>query len=362
MKKKTGTEENKFAHSQLLGFQLSLNCPVSCRSCAYECGPGKSRALSSDDAVDILEGFSDSYKPYLMPFFGFTGGEPFLYLDTVRAISRYVQKRFGFAITISTNGFWAKDMQTARSILTGLKETGLAHLGISVDDFHQEFIGLERVKTAILAAVETDLTCHVQCAETKKSTKMEDFQNILNIRSKQITWGKTTLDPIGRAYTAIPEDDLDLNWNVKTFDFCSILKTWIINQDGNVMACCGSGAYCIPPAGNVSEESLSDIINRNNLDPLYNALAATGGPAMLIGLLTQNGHSRFSELSYTGPCHACGLIFQDNEAIRILKEILIPKKIELLTHRLLVRQQEHSFSRPPFPFMPDMDPCSRARF
>ena len=67
-------------------------------------------------------------------------------------------------------------MKTALQTLTSLKEVGLVHLGISADDFHQEFVALEKVKTAVLAAIEMDITCYVQCAETKISRKLEDFQ------------------------------------------------------------------------------------------------------------------------------------------------------------------------------------------
>lgn len=308
--------------------------------------------LSAETAIEILEGLDDTYKTYLMPFFGFTGGEPFLHIEKIKAVSKYVVDRFGFAITISTNCFWASDVGAAKKILASLKKFGLVHLGISVDDFHQEFVELKKVKNAIIAATDMGITCYVQCAETKKSLKLKDFRKILNLDSELVRWGRISCDPIGRASIAVPESELDLSWNKKVFDNCSMFKTWIINQDGRVTACCGSASYMVPPAGNVFQESLSEIINQSNLNPLYNALAIKGGPAMLLDLLTQQGLPHFSEKSYTGPCHACGAIFQDKQATRLLQSVLEPRKIELLAERLLVQQQVHSFQAQEHPFDP----------
>jgi MoaA/NifB/PqqE/SkfB family radical SAM enzyme len=339
---KTTTSANESAHSQLLGIQLSSNCPAACRSCAFECGPGRSRVLSADAAVQILQGLDDNYRAYLMPFFGFTGGEPFLHLEPLKAISKYVLERFGFDITISTNCFWAKDFRKASEILAELKRCGLAHLGISMDSFHQEFVALETVKVAIRSAIHLGISCYVQCAETKNGAKLEDLQKRLNIDSKLVTWGRVPCDPIGRAAKDVPKEELLMNWNKNSFDACSMLKTWITNQEGRVTACCGSASYIVPPAGNAFEMPLSDIINQGNLDPIYNALASEGGPSMLIKLLARHGLPQYSEKSYTGPCHACGEIFQDPKATRLLKDLLEPRKLELLAARLIVRQHLYS--------------------
>jgi len=86
-----------------------------------------------------------------------TGGEPMLYLHFVKEIVSECSRLSIPEIWLFTNGFWANNSSRARTMTENLKGRGLTKLFLSVDVFHQGYIPIEFIKTAIEVSLKADL-------------------------------------------------------------------------------------------------------------------------------------------------------------------------------------------------------------
>jgi MoaA/NifB/PqqE/SkfB family radical SAM enzyme len=327
----------------MLGFQLSLNCNARCRICNYDCSAIDGPVVSEARVKGILnqvEGLK------LKPIIAFSGGEPFLHYDLLKNLGKFIQKHIGYKLNISTNGFWATSPKRARTVLGELAGLGLVSLLFSVDDFHSEYIGLKRVETGVKEAVRLGIACHLQCIETRSSRKIDWYRENMDIPDdeKLVKWSANPCDPIGRANRSIPPEELIRNWKNKP-DKCTMFMIRMVSLEGEVYNCCGSANMALPSAGNAFHEPLPDIIHRANADPVLNAIAAWGGPYLLANLLAENGFSRYAKLHYTSACHACHDIFNNPEAVFILKEKLASRQGEMVALRLLAWAMYREWSK-----------------
>jgi MoaA/NifB/PqqE/SkfB family radical SAM enzyme len=276
----------------------------------------------------------------------FTGGEPFLHYDFLKRLARSVQEKLGYQLSVSTNCFWAGSARRARQMLEEMQALGLTSLLISVDDFHQQHIALEKVKTAAHEAVDLGLACVFQCVETRTSRQIGWYEEQVGVPAvpDRVKWTPIPCDPLGRAAREIPESELRLSWRNQP-GYCSMLRGIIINYDGRVTHCCGSANAGLPFIGNAFEEPLPDIVKRANADPLLNALAAWGGPYLLLDVLAKNGMPAYADRSYTSPCHACHVIFENRRAMAILQEALSSRRTELVAARLMAQAAFQEWNR-----------------
>jgi len=335
----TGEAPVSPAHLQILALQLSHNCFSGCRPCVYDCRPNRSRVMQADEAKSIID---QARTMALTKNFGFSGGEPFLHLDLLHELFRHVKDHFGYKMSISTNAFWAKSQTTSKNVLKELVDLGLWSLLVSVDDFHQEYVDVRNIEHCVRAATDLGVKCFMQCIETRSSRKTEDFKKSLRIPadSELVEWASIPCDPVGRGEREIPSEDLILEWKVRP-GICSMLKVWIVDPDGWVSACCGTASSDYLKAGNAFKEPLADIIHRANVNPLLNALAAWGGPFLLMDLLRDQGFPGFAEGVYTGPCHACHTVLGNREAVEKILPALESRQLDLVMSRLVAQKQAH---------------------
>lgn len=330
---KTGTNDPTVVSRQMLGLQLSYLCNATCRACAFDCSPQHSLAMSLRNAKKVL---GCAHDMHLIPVVGLTGGEPFFQLNFLKELMRFVKNDLNFKISISTNCFWARTEKRANTILNELADLGLIALLISVDDFHQEFVPVEYIKNAVNAAVDLNINCILQSMETRTSRKATDFIHELDLPldGNLIQSVPIACEPVGRAVLEVPEDEFVYSWQNKAGS-CSMLHMFITDPLGKVFPCCGTAAQGLPGLGNAFEESIVDIVHHANADPLYNALAAWGGPFLLFKILAENGIGQYAANHYVSACHACHSLFKDQEAMAMLKEKLAPRRVELMAARLL---------------------------
>lgn len=331
------------AHLQILALQLSYNCNAGCRHCVYDCRPNKSRVMALDEAKGLIDQTQDLV---LTENIGFTGGEPFLHYAFLKELFFYVKDRFSYLMSVSTNCFWATSHRKSASILNELQQSGLWSLLISIDDFHLEFTRQKCIEYCVQAALDLGIKCFMQTTETATSHKIEYFKTAFNLPPKHelIEWIPVACDPVGRAKDAVPKEELRLNW-IPEVGTCSMLRVWIADPYGVVFACCGTAHSDMLVAGNAFEEPLKDIVNRANVNPLFNALAAWGGPYMLIKLLAEKGQKHYMQRSYTSACHACHEVLQDKKAIETVLERLEEEKMDLLMSRLAAHQQIYEYEQ-----------------
>ena len=174
-----------------VGFVLSLKCNAKCRHCAPRAGPDHQQQIASDDLCKWLD---EAHSVGGMRVVVFSGGEPFLYPDLVKVITK--SGKLFPNVHVLTNAFWATDPKTAKDVLSPLAAGGLTMLGISADDFHQEFVPIDRVRNAIAACRYYDLACTIQSVGHSKDSIKPDELKCFRGKSELIT--RDTL-PLGRA-------------------------------------------------------------------------------------------------------------------------------------------------------------------
>jgi MoaA/NifB/PqqE/SkfB family radical SAM enzyme len=151
---KTARNEPKFKLWRSAGLLLTYKCNCSCEFCYYNCAPEKKGQMSVDTAISAWQSLKilagDSTKIHI------TGGEPFLYWDSMLEILEQAQKqRLGKIDLIETNGFWAADEKVIKERLKRLVELGMNRFKISTDPFHQEYVDIEPIRR--LADIATEI-------------------------------------------------------------------------------------------------------------------------------------------------------------------------------------------------------------
>lgn len=320
-----------------LGFMLGTDCNAKCRSCMWGEQLNTSSKMSVKEACEWID---QAHALGNLMLLGFSGGEPFLHLDDLKAIARYANLKYNLPFSVSTNCFWAKSLNKAKSILISLYELGLRELLVSVDDFHQEYIALDCVKNCLDAAKKVGIHCTIQCIRTLSSHKLNYFLDALGVsKQKNISYSELPCTPVGSAAIRIPAEEFPMYSKIPA-DYCTIFRGLILHPDGSVNLCCGP-AFNVKAllAGNLHHEKLEKIIARAEWNPLYNALALGNGPRLLAEILRENGYSNMVREKYSTSCHACHHILSQLHSTSILKKLLEPQRAELFLRRTILDQE-----------------------
>jgi MoaA/NifB/PqqE/SkfB family radical SAM enzyme len=324
--------EETQVHQQILSLQLSWNCNAACRQCMVSGKEKRSRIMSLSEAKRLLD---QLHAMPLTHFVGFTGGEPFLHYDLLLELGRYIQEKYGYPFGAATNCFWAKDRPKARAMLSPLVDRGLRELLVSLDDFHLEFIDGKRIENCIHVALSLGMHVTVQTIITRTGHNASYFREHMDIpQSLAIRWVETPCHPAGRAVSQVPESEYVREWCNKP-DHCTALHVWNVDPQGRVTPCCGTACSRPLKVGNSFEEDLSVIVNRTNVSPLINTIAAWGGPYLLIKMLEKRGDFRYSNRMFASHCDACDTVLQDREVLEVLDQELPVHWLEALASRLM---------------------------
>jgi hypothetical protein len=287
------------------GLMLTYKCSAACEFCYYRCSPAQEGLMSVETAMNAWEGLrelaGESASIHI------TGGEPFLYLSEMAAILEEGKRRgLGSVDQIETNACWAGDRQGMIETLRLLDSLGMHTLKISCDPFHQEFVGIEKVRS--LAAVAAE---------------------VLGPGRVLVRWDRYAKDPV---------DTAGLPWQERAAHYLASLQEFPCRFTGRAAdrladiaptgsfeelagscgeAFLGGRGIHVDPFGNVFSGTCSGIIIGNvNRTPLARMWQQMDPPNVeVIGRLFQGGPLALAleaekagfRLSphYAGKCHLC---------------------------------------------------------
>jgi len=83
---------------------------------------------------------------------------------------------------------------------------------------------------------------------------------------------------------------------------------------------------------------LKDILDRAEMNPIYNLLALHRGPGKIVDMLRENGLEKRIHNKYATTCHACQHILGNSENISVLYEMLETQRDELFFKRTISDQ------------------------
>ena len=328
-----------------LVFSTTYQCPISCRYCGAECGPEHTERLSLKDMIEIVD---EVYSFGKLELVVFTGGEPFLLGDDLLDSVKYCAKK-GLLTRIVTNAFWARTPEVARDTMKSYKEAGLKEINLSCDDYHQEFIPLERIKYANDACIEVGLPCLIGHKIMKNCTiSLDHLEKFLGYKLSRFDPKKKNPDnnlvdtgytvPIAENMHLIPDEEIlyppcENHWKAPC---SSILKRIVITPRKELSICCGMVPRNVEEIvfGTLDEYKLEELIIMAHKDLIVNWLALEGPYGLMKFILKKNPDIPFRK-QYVNNCHLCSEILTREDCRAVLSEFGHEKAIEISLERCL---------------------------
>ncbi len=129
-------------------FAATNACNLHCEHCFIERNPHK---LEIKDAIALIESCVSAGSE--IDRIGFSGGEPFLYLDFLLQVTKAAISNDLMFDQIMTNGDWWRDEEDLRTTLQKLYDAGYdGKIGLSWDSYHGQ--SAERMETFIRTVQE----------------------------------------------------------------------------------------------------------------------------------------------------------------------------------------------------------------
>ncbi|MDH3890493.1 MAG: radical SAM protein [candidate division Zixibacteria bacterium] len=310
-----------------LVFSTTNRCTARCQDCPIVTDGASSNTLTSQQMIDIVE----EVLPWgTLSLVVFTGGEPLLLGDELVKTVAYVSKH-DISTRIVTNAYWAHSEAAARQTLERLKDAGLTEINISCDDYHQEFVPLEYVRNANIAATKLGIPALIghRIKQGGKITK-QSLSKYLGVELHKFERGKKNPDhnvincgpnvPITtqiESYSDTSETG-DLTWRGPC---ASVLKSIIVSSDLRVQICCGIISNSVEELyiGSLKDDNLLTIIQRGNEDLIANWLALSG-PSSVLEFVREKAPEIDLPTQYVNRCHLCNELFTRPDVREVLHE------------------------------------------
>jgi hypothetical protein len=292
-----------------LDILLTYRCTGHCVHCCYRAGPGRSETMTVAEVEGYLAAVANQPLEWVLLF----GGEPFLLPDLLRASVALAAPLA--RVLVFTNGYWAKDTDTALQRLADLQQAGLDYIMFSVDAFHQAQTPLTRVAVGIDAArelgyhtIEIDNRCLEEpdadnCFNRRTRALMTRLAELCDLSGVNVLQGPSRV--VGRAADQLSpylgtQTTLPVKCPLPGY-LGSDLRTPAgveIHPGGWVNLCAGLAL------GNARQRPLNEILTGYDPDahPIISVLTREG-PAGLLRLAQRHGYSFAG--GYADGCHLC---------------------------------------------------------
>ncbi len=260
-------------HPEEVLFSPSTKCNLSCGHCDIR---QSGESLSSVAA----SGFLDECKRLGLRRVGFTGGEPFLAIDFLCALTRSAVKRGFLFDRIMTNAVWWRDENDLKVILIKLFNAGYdGSICVSLDAFHKQDIYkvalFIRLAERIWNRPDIISIAYVRGArDVRTKEKIAKLNKILKGRpaGSPLRLLHIDISPLGKASRYAEA------WGDKWFkeDYCQGPgNVFFVMPDGGVKPCCGyANDRSELSIGSIKSDSVKDIMKnvRNNkfVDSVFN--------------------------------------------------------------------------------------------
>ncbi len=303
----------------ILSLYLTNQCNLTCDHCGTGSGPKLKTALAINP--DLETQIRRAIQSGDIKAIHLSGGEPFLRRRDLMTLSRLAQGEH-VPLAVNTNGYWAFSVARGEAVLNALP--GLSHIILSTDIYHERELPLERVANAAEAALLCDRQVDI-CTVTPFG-RPDAFTKRLDALLR----ARGLLDRVNRAMSVlskadrpIPLDEALLAPWVTGPDPrpCTLVNRPTVLENRSVLACCNTtiasqvaqGPLIL---GHVDQTPLDQILSRDKIDPLIQALRVAG-PAFLASLLGQEGEDLLNAPYRQGDiCGVCVAVMGDPERVR----------------------------------------------
>jgi hypothetical protein len=291
-----------------LSFAGTYQCNLACPHC---CVP-----IEWPDRLDIgvaLRFLEDAWRSGIRTL-GFTGGEPFLYVEFLLAITHRAAER-GFQFDrIMTNGVWFQDATHLERTFRDLADAGFTgKLGLSVDKFHhapatgRQPPGVEELVLFCRTArrvFDRDDIISLSYASRHPAQGLEPAHQLARELHAVIEWS----DLLHRYLLVAPDLTMTLNWNhlapverAEHFegawdgewfeeDYCEGPgQALIVTPKGDVKPCCGYASDLDQlTIGNINTDTVEAILQRARNHPYVGKVFREGLTSVRDQVLASN--------------------------------------------------------------------------
>lgn len=283
---------NKFSFKPTeIIFGATDACNLHCPHCFVSRTPDKLSIQSAKDFITSAK-TSSQYPDYIEKI-GFSGGEPFLYIDFLLEIIKFSVENDLMFDQIMTNGDWWKDESELEEKLQKIYDAGYdGKIGLSWDSFHNQ--KTERMETFIstVEKIFGEYSLNIQSVipfENQNSS----YPSAHDIQSM---YPEIAVYPMEQSF---PGND-PRSWRMKKWfkdDYCqgpgNILY---IHSNGNIAPCCGF-ANENPKLfiGNIND-TFDEVMKKAEENPMIHLCYTQG-------LLKARKLLKKQKVSIPGKCH-----------------------------------------------------------
>lgn len=312
--------------TKTLSVMLTYTCPAACANCGTLSSPAERTNLHREHVMQTIRDAKDLGFGLVV----FTGGETTLrWNDTLDGIR--LASSLGMLTRIVTNAHWAHSLEAARSKIDQLIAAGLSEINYSTGDEHVRFIPLERVATACVAAAERAFRVHVMIElKAQRAVCAADIlehpmiQALPDGARKYVTAVESPWMPLDPGVREVyPEGVAATRETIGTRTGCdSILRTYTLQADGRIAACCGLGMRLIDEL-NVTVAngpgSLARAIDEAENDFLK-VWIRYKGPERILAWAAEKDRSIDWDGRYAHTCQACRRLYSDPRVAAVIRE------------------------------------------
>ncbi|VVM04882.1 hypothetical protein MAMC_00256 [Methylacidimicrobium cyclopophantes] len=321
-----------------VGLMITRRCPLACGHCVTRSSPRVQGKMAFEAAAGWIREI-----PRVSRKVCFTGGEPLLYPEEVRELTR-LASQLGLSVSLVTGCGWAKNAERAQRILAELAEAGLSQIVISWDPFHEPFLKKDLPLSVARAAADCGLQPRIR--STYRASDSPDFRArfVSEFAPFVELFESQEVVAMGRA-RSLPPGAVSRTKELPG-GFCPSVVLPVVDGDGRVYACCGPSLDAAPGSplvlGNALEESLAEILERAHSDPLLHAIHAFG-PRGLLSLL---GAERVEEKEFSGICDLCLRLTDDPGWVARIRKRLAEPQIRFAIEALLLARKGERAQKP----------------
>jgi MoaA/NifB/PqqE/SkfB family radical SAM enzyme len=320
---------------------VTEGCHVGCAHCGF-IGSNRDRETDPHELVDWVK----QACAYGIPAIIFTGGEPFERFEVLRQ-GVLAANRHATPSCVFTSSFWATSVETAVATLSEL--SGLSHLYLSTDTFHQRRVPYEYVHNVIAAADRVKIReitlCITYASEQDRQAVRQNYESY----GQRLRFYESRVIPTPFIGKALRGQDAMLDPQEKNFGSTCWLKTPIINPNGDLFSCHAGkvGAHGNMEGlpywlGNLRRDSFLSIMETARRKVEYQYLR-THGPKGVARLFQEYPElaSAVGRDGFSGPCDMCFAALSTPEGRKCLKAYSHrPEVLQQINLRLALQYRE----------------------